>query len=68
VTASFSPTSIATSTLSSATLTLTSAYSASTYIGSSTVTVTGTSGGVMNSAIFTLTTQPLQYKGYCGVQ
>lgn len=70
VTANFSPAVITTS--GSATLTLTSAYSTSTYIGNSTITVTGTntgtSGSVVNSASFALTTQPLQYKGACGVQ
>jgi hypothetical protein len=66
VTASFSPASIATS--GSSTLTITSAYSQSTYIGNSTVTVTGTGGGLANSTNFALTTQPLQYKGDCGVQ
>jgi hypothetical protein len=68
VTANFSPASITTSTVGSATLTLTAAYSNSTYIGNSTITVTGTSGGAAQSAILTLTTQPLQYRGYCGVQ
>lgn len=51
-----------------ATLTLTAAYNASTFIGSSTVTVTGTSGGVAQSVAIPLTTQPLQYRGYCSVQ
>jgi hypothetical protein len=68
VTASLSPASVTTSTVGNATLTLTSAYSASTFIGSSTVTVTGTIAGVSKSTTFTLTTQPLQYRGYCGVQ
>jgi hypothetical protein len=68
VTANFSPTSITTSSIGTAALTLSSAYSAATFIGSSTVTVTGTSGGVAKSATFTLTTRPLQYKGDCGVQ
>lgn len=66
VAASFSPSSITTS--GSATMTLTSAYSQSTYIGNSTVAVTGTGGGVASSTNFALTTQPLQYKGQCGVQ
>jgi hypothetical protein len=66
VTASFSSASINTS--GNATLTLTAAYNTSTFIGSSTVTVTGTSGGAAQSAIISLTTQPLQYRGYCGVQ
>jgi len=68
VTASFSPSSVTTSTVASATLTLAAAYSSSTYIGSSAITVKGTSGGTAQSAIFTLTTRPLQYKGTCGVQ
>jgi hypothetical protein len=68
VTARFSPAaSITTSSVGTATLTLTSAYSSSTYIGNSTITVTGTSGSLTNSAVFPLTTQPLQYKGDCGV-
>lgn len=68
VTATFSPASIATSSVGSATLTLTAAYSSSTYIGTSKIIVTGTSGGVGESAIFPLTTQPLQYRGDCSVQ
>jgi hypothetical protein len=32
------------------------------------VAVTGTGGGVASSTNFALTTQPLQYKGQCGVQ
>jgi hypothetical protein len=32
------------------------------------VTVTGTSGSVAIPTSFPLTTQPLQYKGTCGVQ
>jgi hypothetical protein len=68
VTASLSPASVTTSTIGNATLTLTAAYSTSTFIGSSTVTVTGTSAGVAKSTPFTLTTRPLQYRGYCGVQ
>jgi hypothetical protein len=74
-TASFSPAaSITTSSVGTATLTLTAAYSTSTFIGSSPITVTGTygtpgtTGYLANSAIFTLTTRPLQYKGDCGVQ
>jgi hypothetical protein len=43
-------------------------YSNSTYVGTSTVTVTGTSGGSAQSTAFVLTTQPLQYRGYCNVQ
>jgi hypothetical protein len=66
VTYNLSPSSITTS--GTATLTLTSAYSPSTFIGTSTITVTGTSGSLTNAASFTLTTRPLQYKGYCGVQ
>jgi len=66
VTASFSPASINTS--GSATLTLTSAYSTSTFIGNSNVTITGTSGGLAIPDSFPITTQPLQYKGACGVQ
>jgi hypothetical protein len=68
VTASFSPSSVTTSSSGSATLTLTSAYSASTFIGNSTITITGTSGSLNNSTAFSLTTQPLQYRGYCGIQ
>lgn len=68
VSASFSPASITTSSVGSATLTLTAAYSNSTYIGNSTITVTGTSGSVSNSSLIQLTTRPLQYAGYCGVQ
>lgn len=63
VTASFSPASISTSTVGSATLTLTAAYRGSTYIGDSTITVTGSSGSVQQSANIALTTQPLQYRG-----
>lgn len=66
VTASFSPAFITTS--GSATLTLTSAYSTSTYIGNSNVTITGTSGSLAIPDSFPITTQPLQYKGTCGVQ
>jgi YVTN family beta-propeller protein len=66
VTASLSTTSIAT--FGSATLTLTAAYSASTFIGSSTVLITGTSGGTAQPVAIPLTTQPLQYRGYCSVQ
>jgi len=65
VAANFSPTSV-TST-GSATLTLTAAYSNTTYIGNSSTTVTGTSGTSSQSAVFTLTTQPMQYRGYCSV-
>jgi hypothetical protein len=68
VTASFSPQSITTSSLGSSTLTLTAAYSISTYIRNSAVTITGTSGGSAQSAIISLSVQPLQYRGYCGVQ
>ncbi|SRR5579875_2131667 len=68
VSANFSPASITMSSVGSATLTLTAAYSNSTYIGNSTVTITGTSSGDAQSAIISLTTQPLQYRGYCGVQ
>jgi hypothetical protein len=66
VTGSFSPASITTS--GGSTLTLTAAYSDFTYIGNSTITVTGTSGSLSNSAVSPLTTRPLQYKGACGVQ
>jgi len=66
VIASLSSASITTS--GNATLTLTSAYNASTYIGSSTVTVTGTGGGLAQSVAIPLTTQSLQYRGYCSVQ
>jgi hypothetical protein len=68
VTASFSPKSITTSGLGSSTLTLTAEYSNSTYIGNSAVTITGASGGSAQSAIILLSTQPLQYRGHCGVQ
>ncbi|MGB7266881.1 MAG: hypothetical protein WBC92_15305, partial [Terracidiphilus sp.] len=68
VTASFSPSSVTTSSLGTATMTLTAAYSSSTFIGNSTLTVTGTSGGTTQSAVVALTTQPLQYRGYCGIQ
>lgn len=68
VTASLSAGSVTTSSVASAVLTLTAAYSSSTYIGDSSVTVTGTSGSLANSAIIPLTTRPLQYAGYCGVQ
>ncbi len=69
ITASFSPASITTSSLGSATLTLTSSYSnPTTKIGSFPITVTGTSGSLVNSSVFTLTTQSLQYRGACGVQ
>jgi len=65
VTASFSTASIATSGI--ATLTLTAAYSKTTYIGASTLTVTGSSGSLVVSTPISLTTRPLQYKGTCGV-
>jgi hypothetical protein len=65
VTASWSTDTINTS--GTASLTLSAAYSTSSYIGSSTVTVTGTSGSSAASTDFPLTTRPLQYKGYCGV-
>jgi hypothetical protein len=32
------------------------------------VTITGASGGSAQSAIILLSTQPLQYRGHCGVQ
>jgi hypothetical protein len=67
VTAALSSPSITTSSSGSVTLTLTSAYKSTTYIGNSTVKVTGTSGGATQSPQFTLTTRPLQYKGTCGV-
>jgi trimeric autotransporter adhesin len=51
-----------------ATLTLTAAYSNSTYIGDAVISVTGTSGSLLQSQGFDLVTQPLQYKGTCGVQ
>ncbi len=54
VTASFSPASITTSTVGSATLTLTASSSAT--VGSSTITVTGTSGSETDAAVFTLVT------------
>ncbi|HWE86564.1 MAG TPA: hypothetical protein VG267_16590 [Terracidiphilus sp.] len=47
---------------------LASAYSGSTYTGSSTVMVTGTSGGMAQSVGIPLITQPLQYRGNCSVQ
>jgi ABC-type Fe2+-enterobactin transport system substrate-binding protein len=43
-------------------------YSGPATIGSSAVTITGTSGGSAQSAITSLSTQPLQYRGHCGVQ
>lgn len=52
----------------SVTLTLTSAYRNSTFIGNSNIIVTGTSGSLSRSAGFILATQPLRYKGTCGVQ
>lgn len=67
VTATLSAPSITTSTSGSVTLTLAAAYSASTFIGNSSITVTGVSGGGAQSSIFTLTTQPLQYAGRCSV-
>lgn len=66
VTAQFSTASINTS--GSATLTLTAAYSNSTYIGTSNVVITGSSGILANSAAFALATQPMQYNGTCGAQ
>ncbi len=69
VTANFSPTSVTTSSISSSALTLTSSYNnPTTRIGSFPITVTGTSGSETQSAPFTLTTQPLQYRGYCGIR
>jgi hypothetical protein len=79
VTGSFSPSSInltSANTSGTTTLTLTAAYSNSTYTGGSTgqtgaqtgVTVTGTSVSSTDSTVFDLNTRPLQYKGYCGVQ
>jgi hypothetical protein len=69
VTANWSNTSIATS--GSATLTLQSAYSATTAKGTFQVTITGTSSGtggnISNFASFTLTSQALQYAGSCSV-
>ena len=69
VTANWSNTSIATS--GSATLTLQSAYSATTAKGTFPVTITGTSSGtggnISNFASFTLTSQALQYAGSCSV-
>jgi len=59
VTAQFSPASIATS--GTSTLTLTSAYNASTYIGNSTITVSGASGGATVPVNAALTTRYLQY-------
>ena len=63
---SFSPQTINMS--GSSTLTLTAAYSPSTYVGSSTAYVDGTAVGLDDSAELTVNTQPLQYKGDCGVQ
>lgn len=68
VTASFSPASVTTSTVGSATLILTSAYSNETFIGSSTITVTAAGGGISEAVTFQVTTRPLQYRGTCGVQ
>ena len=68
VTASLSPTSVTTSAIGSATLTLNSAYSMSTYIGNSVVVISGTNGSLADSTTLSLTTRPLQYKGTCGVQ
>jgi hypothetical protein len=68
VTASFSPAVISTSTVASSTMTLTAAYSNATFIGSASITVNGTSGSSLQSAILQLTTRPLQYVGSCGVQ
>ncbi len=67
VTASFSPSSVTTS--GSSTLTLVSSYiNPITEIGAFSVTVFGTSGSLVNSTSLPLTTQPLQYKGTCGVK
>jgi sugar lactone lactonase YvrE len=66
VTAQLSNTSI--NTAGTATLTLTSAYSNSTFHGTSYITVTGISGSLSKSVTNNLVTQPLQYKGTCGVQ
>jgi hypothetical protein len=66
VTASLSSASITAS--GSATLTLTAAYSNATSIGGSTVSITGTSGGIAQSVAIPLTTRPLQYLGYCSVK
>jgi hypothetical protein len=79
VTGSFSPSSInltSANAFGTTTLTLTAAYSNSTYTGGSTgqtgaqtgVTVTGTSVSSTDSIVFDLNTRPLQYRGYCGVQ
>lgn len=65
VTANFSPAFISGS--GTSTLTLTAAYSNSTHIGTSNVTVTGSNGTLASSTNILLTTEPLQYKGYCGV-
>jgi len=67
VTASFSPASISGSAPVSVQMSLTSAYSTTTQIGSFPITITGTSSSLTNSASYTLTTRPLQYKGDCGV-
>jgi len=67
VTAKLSAPSITTSTSGSVTLTLTSAYSTSTYIGNSTISVTGSSGSMAVPASIPLTTRPLQYAGQCNV-
>jgi sugar lactone lactonase YvrE len=67
VTAQFSPSSTIT-TSGIATLTLAAAYSNTTFVGNSTITMTGTSSGVTQSMAFPLVTRPLQYNGSCGVQ
>jgi sugar lactone lactonase YvrE len=67
VTAQFSPSSTIT-TSGTATLTLTAAYSETTFVGNSTITLTGTNSGVTQSMAFSLVTRPLQYNGSCSVQ
>lgn len=56
------------STPGKARLILASAYSASTYIGYSTLTITGMSGRLTSSRSLTLITRRLQYKSACTVQ
>ena len=62
----FSPTTIMTS--GSAKATVTAAYSKNTNIGQNEIEVTGKSGSLNGAAVVGLTSQPLQYKGDCGVQ
>jgi hypothetical protein len=68
VTANLSSSSITTSGVGTATLTLTAAYSNTTFVGNSSIVVTGTNGSLTQSAIIPLVTRPLQYAGSCNVQ